>query len=1046
MTSITRLDLLGDLRTRPTHFPPQTAIVVLPRHIDALGVDDRIVPYVTQSGIDDGVLRGILPSFSAHKPLWAQWHVTATPRVHEERDIVFRLSAATQPQWDKAKQRLQREAGKWLPTACARAAAAPTTHRAATVDTLSNELASMLHAEYAATIGTVKIPVSSAARWSPELSVLSRRIHGLRHRRYHQLAQDIRGCRTGEEMPRDLAPQLKSLKSFLRTKIRRHSRKHHQDQVKRASTLKGTSQLWKTVRQYEPAQQATLGDQCKYKGTSHEGPEVPVALTSKMKDSHTANPRDPAFDQQFHDSIKAAVPVLLAQPATDPLSELPFTPAELKSVLTKLSGRPTKSPGPDGIRYWMITESGSAFQNALLWFFNLVWDWEQYPTPWGHSHIRYIHKKNDKFDLSNYRPISLISCLGKAFTCLILPRLQEAIQPYIAPEQGGFQKQSGCIESLWTLTALVDCSIAHLKRSGARGAVYTVFCDTKEAFDSVWREGLYFILHAYGVRGKLLRLIAAWHTGATATGLWYNAESQPIQYSQGVRQGCVLAPALYAVFINPLFGDTPLVHDHPFPALHAWAFSGGLAREEGLFTAPPTAGNNWQPRRVPGLAFADDVGLASVTRLGLERNLQRYSDYCHKWRSTLSEEKYHFVVFGAQSRTILPLTCPGGYVAPAEKSARYLGAVLDSRRTSGLNLDYSTTKGRTGSQLLYQIAHTMGEEFADAVTMRKVLPAALYGLEAGWLNDPRMKQLDEISALCDYRAHLLPFSSNSECRDFETSNPTASELVASQQVNMYLKFVQKPHPIRTPLLATVADPLLSDKTSRYHGWKRTVGNLRKVGVNLQAVPPGPSLTNHKRHIIVKRVRARLLKDRTKALLLATNTAPVRTSGARSKLDLFHRLVDQAPQTRNGPKTYSESSKLGLISNTAHRSTLRHIRCGLVQVSDRPSAISFNRANPCSCDPTGLTIRDPTHVVLECPRTASSRTRVLHALRHDLPLKHPTLRVTATQDDQRLILSSLGAPVPQLPRRAPLYTIFLQAAAAAWSKEAVSLGVVRRVSA
>ena len=145
-------------------------------------------------------------------------------------------------------------------------------------------------------------------------------------------------------MPRDLAPQLKSLKSFMRTKIRRHSRKHHQDQIKRASTLKGTSQLWKTVRKYEPAQQATLGDQCKYQGTSYEGSAVPEALTTKMKDSHTANPRDPAYDQQFHDNIQAAVPVLLAQPATDPLMELPFTPTELKSVLTKLSGRLTKSP------------------------------------------------------------------------------------------------------------------------------------------------------------------------------------------------------------------------------------------------------------------------------------------------------------------------------------------------------------------------------------------------------------------------------------------------------------------------------------------------------------------------------------------------------------------------------------------------------------------------------------------------------------------------------------------------------------------------------
>ena len=901
----------------------------------------------------------------------------------------------------------------------------------------------MLHSEYAATIGTVKIPISSVARWSPELSLLSRRVHGLRHRRYHQLAQDIRGCRSGEEMPRDLAPQLKSLKTFLRTKIRRQSRKHHQDQVKRASNLKGTSQLWKTVRQYEPAQQATLGDQCKYKGTSHEGPGVPIALTSKMKDSHTYNPRDPAFDQQFHDGIQAAVPVLLAQPAIDQMSELPFTPTELKSVLTKLSGRSTKSPGPDGIRYWMITESGSAFQNALLWFFNLAWDWEQYPTPWGHSHIRYIHKKNDKFDLSNYRPISLISCLGKAFTCLILPRIQNAIQPYIAPEQGGFQKQSGCVESLWTLTALIDCSVAHLKKSGQRGIVYTVFCDTKEAFDSVWRDGLYFLLHAYGVRGKLLRFIAAWHTGATATGQWYNAESQPIEYSQGVRQGCVLAPVLYAVFINPLFGDPPPIRDHPFPALHAWAFTGGLSRDDGLFTAPPTALNNWQPRRVAGLAYADDVCNASVTRTGVEANLHRYSEYCHKWRSTLSEEKYHFVVFGAQARTIPPLICPGGYAAPAESSARYLGAILDNRRTSGKNLEHSKTMGRTGSHLLYQIANTMGEEVADDVTMKKILPAALYGLEAGWLNDSGMKQLDEISGFCDYRAHLLPRSSNTECRAYETPNLPASDHVAAQQANMYLKFVQKPHPIRTPLLATVSNPRLSVDTSIYHGWSRTVRNLRNVGVNLSAAPPGPSLTNHKRHLIVTRVRTRLRKDRTQALTLAAKAPPIRPSGARSKLDLFYRLVDPVPQSRNEPRAYSESSKLGLITNVAHRSTLRHIRCGLVKTSDGHQTLSSNQATYCSCDPTGLTVRDPTHVVLEGPNTAPSRNRVLRHLRNELPLQHPMLRPYVTHDDQRLVLASLGAPIPALSRRSPLYATFLQASAAAWSKEAIPLGVIRR---
>ena len=195
------------------HFPPQLAATLHPSHIDAFGVDDRIIPYVKTSGIDSGILDGFAPPFSAHKPIWAQWLVIVPPRIRQEQDVIFRLSSATQPQWEKAKQRLHRDAAEWLPTAHRRAEAAPDAHRASVMDTLANEIASMLHKEYAATIGTVKVPLSSAARWSPDLSQLRQQIKGLRHRRYRQLAQDVRGCRSGEEMPRDLAPSSSHLRS-----------------------------------------------------------------------------------------------------------------------------------------------------------------------------------------------------------------------------------------------------------------------------------------------------------------------------------------------------------------------------------------------------------------------------------------------------------------------------------------------------------------------------------------------------------------------------------------------------------------------------------------------------------------------------------------------------------------------------------------------------------------------------------------------------------------------------------------------------------------
>ncbi len=55
-------------------------------------------------------------------------------------------------------------------------------------------------------------------------------------------------------------------------------------------------------------------------------------------------------------------------------------------------------------------------------------------------------------------------------------------------------------------------------------------------------------------------------------------------------------------------------------------------------------------------------------------------------------------------------------------------------------------------------------------------------------------------------------------------------------------------------------------------------------------------------------------------------------------------------------------------------------------------------------------------------------------------------ITNTISDDNLVLASLGAPVPMLPPHDPLYAEFLRASVAAWSSEAVSLGVPLRVPA
>jgi hypothetical protein len=277
-------------------------------------------------------------------------------------------------------------------------------------------------------------------------------------------------------------------------------------------------------------------------------------------------------------------------------------------------------------------------------------------------------------------------------------------------------------------------------------------------------------------------------------------------------------------------------------------------------------------------------------------------------------------------------------------------------------------------------------------------------------------------------------------------------LVASHQANMYLKFTNTQHDIRTPLVKTVSNAAISG-TSIHSGWARTFRNLRKVGVHLTTVKPNKPLTKNSRQGIVKQLKTRLLRDHTKQLTLSKSIIPARESGARSKLDLFYSLV--GPVTKNtAAPAYSESMKLGLISDTRHRSILRHIRCGLVgnqqgtspTARPRPSAV-ITRNSSCTCDPTGSTLNDPTHRVLECPNTDASRQRVCHALRVALPLKEAGIRfVTNSISDQNLILASLGAPIPMLPPQKPLYGVFITAAAKAWADEAATLGVRLKVSA
>ena len=79
--------------------------------------------------------------------------------------------------------------------------------------------------------------------------------------------------------------------------------------------------------------------------------------------------------------------------------------------------------------------------------------------------------------------------------------------------------------------------------------LYAVFIDFSKAFDTVPREGLWQVLRKFGCPEKFINLTAALHDGMQAHVSYGNAQSKDFAVSTGVKQGCVLAPTLFSLYL-----------------------------------------------------------------------------------------------------------------------------------------------------------------------------------------------------------------------------------------------------------------------------------------------------------------------------------------------------------------------------------------------------------------------------------------------------------------------------------------------------------------
>ena len=85
--------------------------------------------------------------------------------------------------------------------------------------------------------------------------------------------------------------------------------------------------------------------------------------------------------------------------------------------------------------------------------------------------------------------------------------------------------------------------------------LYLTFVDLTKAFNTVSRDGLWKIMGKFGCPSTFIAVVRQFHDGRMAQVLDDGEPSEAFPVTNGVKQGCVLAPTLFSLMFSAMLTD-----------------------------------------------------------------------------------------------------------------------------------------------------------------------------------------------------------------------------------------------------------------------------------------------------------------------------------------------------------------------------------------------------------------------------------------------------------------------------------------------------------
>ena len=319
-----------------------------------------------------------------------------------------------------------------------------------------------------------------------------------------------------------------------------------------------------------------------------------------------------------------------------------ITQAQVRRVVKSLK---CSAPGWDGPPASVGKQYIDSYIEPLTILTDMSFAQGIFPNKFKLARVVPIYKSGDKKEVSNYRPISVLSFYSKILEKIMYEYVVEFMDKneIIFKNQFGFRKNHS--------TQHVVISLIHniIHSQETDHMVISVFLDLKKAFDCVSHTFLLKKLYQYGIRSATHKWFTSYLTGRTQYFAVDDKKSDIQKITCGVPQGLVLGPLLFIAFANNICNASELL----FYILYA----DGTA-----------------------VLLKGSVIFLRERLVILNEELERINLWLKANKLTLNTQKSVFMVFHrARLKSFNPPILINGTQIQEVSSTKYLGLIIDNK-------------------------------------------------------------------------------------------------------------------------------------------------------------------------------------------------------------------------------------------------------------------------------------------------------------------------------------------------------------------------------